>query len=65
MTEFLIFIGAILALFIIISDICSLSIWVSRATDRCKHSYERIDDCDDKKMILICRKCGKIKKINK
>ena len=31
----------------------------------CKHSYERIDDCNNKKMILICRKCGKIKKIRK
>ena len=33
--------------------------------NECKHSYERIDDCNDKKMVLLCRKCGKIKKINK
>lgn len=33
--------------------------------DNCKHSYERMDDCNDKKMILVCRRCGKIKKLRK
>ena len=31
----------------------------------CLHSYERIDTCNDKKMILVCRRCGKIKKLRK
>ena len=42
-----------------------LSIWIMKACDSCKHSYERIDDYNDKKMILICRRCGKIKKLRK
>ena len=33
--------------------------------DSCNHSYERIDTCNDKKMILVCRRCGKIKKLRK
>ena len=40
-------------------------VWICRATDSCKHTYERIDTYNDKKMILVCRKCGKIKKLNK
>ena len=31
----------------------------------CYHSYERVDTCNDKKMVLVCRKCGKIKKLRK
>ena len=65
MTGFLIFIGVILALFIIVGGVCGASIWVCRATDPCRHSYERVDTCNDKKMILICCKCGKIKKLRK
>ena len=45
--------------------IVALSIWVIKACDPCKHSYERADDCNDKKMILVCRRCGKIKKLRK
>ena len=45
--------------------IVALSIWVMKACDSCNHSYERIDNCNDKKMILICRRCGKIKKLRK
>ena len=49
----------------VMSGVVALSIWVMKACDSCKHSYERIDDCNDKKMILICRRCGKIKKLRK
>lgn len=45
--------------------IVALSIWVMKACDSCKHSYERIDNCNDKKMVLVCRRCGKIKKLRK
>ena len=47
------------------ASIGALSIWVMKACDSCKHSYERIDDYNDKKMILVCRRCGKIKKLRK
>ena len=50
---------------ITISSVVALSIWVVKYCDSCKHSYERIDNCNDKKMILVCRKCGKIKKLRK
>ena len=43
----------------------ALSIWVMKACDSCDHSYERMDTCNDKKMILVCRRCGKIKKLRK
>lgn len=36
-----------------------------KISDNCKHSYERIDNCNDKKMILVCRRCGKIKTLRK
>ena len=50
---------------IAMGGVVALSIWVMKACDSCKHSYERIDDCNDKKMILVCRRCGKIKKLRK
>lgn len=39
--------------------------FIIKIMDDCEHSYERIDTCNDKKMILVCRKCGKIKKLRK
>ena len=42
-----------------------LSFGVMMVCNSCKHSYERIDTCKDKKMILVCRRCGKIKKLRK
>lgn len=50
---------------VLIASIVALSIWVIKACDPCAHSYERIDDYNDKKMILVCRHCGKIKKLRK
>lgn len=49
----------------ILASVVALSVWVMKACDSCNHSYERIDDCNDKKMILVCRRCGKIKKLRK
>ena len=45
--------------------IVALCIWVVKACNPCPHSYERIDDCNDKKMVLVCRRCGKIKSLRK
>lgn len=45
--------------------IAALSIWVIKALNSCNHSYERVDTYSDKKMILVCDKCGKIKKLRK
>ena len=42
--------------------VVALSNWVVKA---CNHSYERIDTCNDKKMILVCCRCGKIKTLRK
>lgn len=50
---------------IVTGGVVALSIWVIKACESCKHSYERIDTCNDKKMILVCRRCGKIKKLRK
>ena len=36
-----------------------------KISDNCNHIYERIDTCNDKKMILVCRRCGKINKLRK
>jgi Flp pilus assembly protein CpaB len=47
------------------AGVVALSIWIIKACDSCKHSYERIDDYNDRKMILVCRRCGKIKKLRK
>lgn len=45
--------------------VVALSIWAMKACDPCNHSYERINDYNDKKIILVCYKCGKIKKWKK
>jgi hypothetical protein len=49
----------------VMAIIVALSIWVMKACHSCTHSYERIDDCNDKKMVLVCQRCGKIKKLRK
>lgn len=61
----LIFIGIFIALLIGIGVLLALSLWVYNVCEPCRHSYERIDTCNDKKMILVCNKCGKIKKLRK
>ena len=60
--EFVLIIASILLLGVLIAG---MSVWVCRATTPCLHSYERIDDCNDKKMVLVCRRCGKIKRLRK
>lgn len=50
---------------IVMVIIAALSIWIMNSCSSCNHSYERIDDCNDKKMVLVCRKCGKIKRLRK
>ena len=50
---------------IVMVVIFALSTWGMKVCASCTHSYERIDDYNDKKMILVCRKCGKIKKLKK
>jgi hypothetical protein len=45
--------------------VAALVVWIMKACDPCTHSYERIDNCNDKKMVLVCRHCGKIKKLRK
>ena len=50
---------------IVMGSVITLSIWVMKVCDSCKHSYERVDTANDRKMILVCRRCGKIKKLRK
>ena len=45
--------------------IVGLSLLVLKVCDSCNHCYERIDTCNDKKMVLVCSRCGKIKKLRK
>ena len=65
MELFWIFIGILAVIIIAAFTIAGVTIWICNATDPCKHSYERVDTCNDKKMILVCRRCGKIKKLSK
>jgi hypothetical protein len=65
MEAFLIFIGIFITLLIGIGVLLGLALWVYNVSDPCRHSYERVDTCNDKQMILVCRKCGKIKKLRK
>ncbi len=50
---------------ILITAIVGLSIWVMKASDPCRHSYERVDDGTDKWIVLVCRRCGKVKKVRR
>jgi hypothetical protein len=65
MTGFLIFIGVIAVSFFVVAMVTGAIILICRYTDKCQHSYERVDTCNDKNMILVCRRCGKIKKLRK
>lgn len=66
MEAFLIFLGVMVTILIALLMILGMALWVYKVNDEpCRHSYERVDTCNDKKMILVCRKCGKIKKLRK
>lgn len=65
MTGFLIFIGVIAVSFFVVAMVAGATILICRYTDTCQHSYERVDTYNDKNMILVCRRCGKIKKLRK
>lgn len=56
--------SVVLAITVMASAI-ALSILVLKACYPCNHYYERIDTCNDKKMVLVCSRCGKIKKLRK
>lgn len=63
MFDWLAFVGSLVSLIVIV---VILTIVAYKLTDgSCNHSYERIDNCNDKKMVLVCRRCGKIKKLRK
>ena len=59
MIVILVFFGVLMITFV------GVLITTLKMSDNCKHSYERIDTCNDKKMILVCRRCGKIRKLKK
>ena len=65
MEAFLTFIGVMATILLACVVITGLVLWAYKAVDTCCHSYERVDTYNDKKMILVCRKCGKIKKLRK
>ena len=63
-------IDSLIIYFLVVASIIALVVFLSiilynLVEQRCKHSYERIDTCNDKNMILVCRRCGKIKKLKK
>ena len=66
MEAFLIFLGVMATILIAFLMIIGMALWVYKVNNEtCPHSYERVDTCNDKKMILVCHKCGKIKKLRK
>ena len=64
MSELLIVLGVVVFFIVLVTAIV-LAVYKIIDTDICNHSYERIDTANDKKMVLVCRKCGKIKKLRK
>lgn len=64
MVELLIGLGVV-GFFIVLVTAIVVAVYKIIDTDVCSHSYERLDTCTDKKIILVCRKCGKIKKLRK
>lgn len=65
MIVFLIFASIVVSICVIAMLIAGVTVWICQATESCNHCYERIDDCNDKKMVLVCRRCGKIRKLRK
>ena len=67
MSELLIVLGVLGAVgfFIVLVTAIVVVVYKIIDTDTCNHSYERVDTANDKKMVLVCRKCGKIKKLRK
>ena len=65
MEVFWILVGIVSLIVISTLIIAAVSVWICNATNPCQHSYERVDTYNDKKMILVCRRCGKIKKLRK
>lgn len=65
MEIFWILIGVLAVIVIAAFTVAAVTIWICKTTDPCRHAYERVDACNDKKMILVCCKCGKIKKLKK
>jgi uncharacterized membrane protein YqhA len=65
MIVFLIFASIVVSICVIAMLIAGVIVWACRVIDPCNHCYERIDDCNDKRMILVCRRCGKIRKLRK
>lgn len=65
MELFWILIGILAVIVIGTFTVAGVTIWICKATDPCRHIYERVDICNDEKMLFVCRKCGKIKKLRK
>lgn len=65
MIVFLILISIVVSICVIAMLIAGAILWICRVTNPCKHSYERINGYNDKKMTLVCQKCGKIKRLRK
>ena len=47
------------------SIVVGLALLVLKVCNSCNHWYKRIDTCNDKKMVLVCSRRGKIKKLKK
>lgn len=65
MIGLLIYFGVLVGILLFVAGIYAIVFIGCRATDRCYHSYERIDTYNDDHYIFICRKCGKIRKDRK
>ena len=55
---------AILIALVITAIILGVPFLIVAFDDRCKHSMEKIDSAGEY-IILVCRKCGKVKKVKR
>ena len=65
MELFWMLIDIIAVIAIVAFTVAAAATWICNILYPCQHAYERVDTCNDKKMILVCQKCGKIKKLSK
>ena len=65
MDGLLIALGIVGILILLAVGIVLLAILGTKMLAPCYHSYERVDTCNDKKIVLVCRECGRIKKLRK
>ena len=65
MLDFLMFAGIIGVFCLSFAGCAAVVLWAFKPQHSCNHRFDRVDDYNDKCFILVCSKCGKIKKLKK